>query len=556
MANILVVEDESIVGLDIKSRLQRLGHQVPDVVASGEQAIIQAEALLPELILMDIMLQGEMNGLEAADIIRERLDIPVIFLTAYSDESTLERAKEAGPYGYVLKPFKDRELYTTIELGLVKHQNERRLRQAHDQLETRIQERTAELARVNEELRREIEERKRAAEEKDRLAEQLRQSQKMEALGRLAAGVAHDFNNMLTIINGYSELVLACMGEEDSLYADVKAVKEAGERATVLTGQLLAFGRRQLLDSQVLDLNREVTKTLQMFQRLIGEDIELRADLQSSEPYVETDPGQFDQVLVNLVINARDSMSRGGRIDIETADVEFAAADIRSRVDIGPGSYVRLRVRDTGCGMNEDILSRVFEPFFTTKSKDKGTGLGLSVVYGIVEQSGGHIEVTSEADVGTTVEIFLPRAEGRPEKLMPMPEQTAVGSLKESILLVEDEDVVRELANRILCDCGYRVLEARKGEEALMLAELHDGPIHLLLTDVVMPEMSGRQLAENLIPLRPDMKILYMSGYTDDTILRYGIQAGDVDFLQKPFAPKALVTKVRQVLNQKRRRLQ
>jgi len=207
-------------------------------------------------------------------------------------------------------------------------------------------------------------------------------------------------------------------------------------------------------------------------------------------------------------------------------------------------------VRDTGCGMDEDILSRIFEPFFTTKPKEKGTGLGLSVVYGIVEQSGGYIEVASEVGVGTTIDIFLPRAEGRPEVSAPVPEQVAVGSRKESILLVEDEDVVRELAHRILRDCGYRVLEARKGEEALMLAELHEGPIHLLLTDVVMPEMSGRQLAENLTPMRPDIKILYMSGYTDDTILRYGIQAGDVDFLQKPFAPKALVAKVRQVLNQ------
>jgi len=550
MAKILVVEDESIVGLDIKNRLQRLGHQVPDIIASGEQAIAQAEALMPELILMDIMLQGEMNGLEAADIIRERLNIPVIFLTAYSDESTLERAKAAGPYGYVLKPFKDRELYTTIELGLVKHQNEQKLRQAYDQLEMRVEERTAELACVNEELRHEIEERKRAAEEKDRLAEQLRQSQKMEALGRLAAGVAHDFNNMLTIINGYSELVLACMGEEDSLYADIKTIKEAGERATVLTGQLLAFGRRQLLDSRLLDLNQEVAKTLQMFQRLIGEDIELLANLQSAAPYVETDPGQFDQVLVNLVINARDAMARGGRIEIETADVELSEGTTQTRVHIAPGSYVRLRVRDTGCGMNEEILSRVFEPFFTTKPKDKGTGLGLSVVYGIVEQSGGHIEIVSQPDVGTTVDIFLPRAKGQPEPTQPEPKQTAVGSQKESILLVEDEDVVRDLAHRILRDCGYCVLEARKGEEALMLAELHEGPIHLLLTDVVMPKMSGRQLAEHLTPLRPDMKVLYMSGYTDDTILRYGIQAGDVAFLQKPFAPRALMDKVRQILTQ------
>ena len=550
MANILVVEDESIVGLDIQTRLQRLGYDVPEVVASGEEALVQVEALKPDLVLMDIMLEGEMDGIQTADLVRGRYDIPVVFLTAYSDESTLDRAKITSPYGYLLKPFKDRELYTTIEMGFCKHQVEKKLRYAHDELEQRVQERTAELARVNEELKLEIEERKRADEQKTGLEAQLRQSQKMEALGRLAGGIAHDFNNMLTIITGYSELVLDDMSEEDPRYRDIKTVQDAGNRAATLTSQLLAFGRRQMLNYQSLDLNQAVSSIYDMLVRLIGEDIELLADLQPDLHCVKTDPGQFDQVLINLAINARDAMLRGGKLFIETSDVELDEAHTRRHVNVTPGFYVRLRVRDTGCGMSEKIRSRIFEPFFTTKPKGESTGLGLSVVYGIVEQSGGHIDVASKSGKGTTFDIYLPQT-GRVSEVQK--EQQTRPSFREgaeSILLVEDEEEVLKLTRRILLDHGFHVLEARKGEDALVLSELHEGRIHLLLTDVVMPEMSGRQLAERLTPLRPDMKVLYMSGYTDDTVLRYGIQEKEMPFLQKPFSPEALIGKVWQALNQ------
>jgi len=316
----------------------------------------------------------------------------------------------------------------------------------------------------------------------------------------------------------------------------------------LLTDQLLAFGRRQMLNYQFLDLNQVVTKTHQMLQRMIGEDIELIPELQSRLHYVRTDPGQFDQILINLAVNARDAMPQGGKLFIETANVELDEAYSHSAVNIKPGSYVRLRVRDTGCGMSEEDLSHLFEPFFTTKPN--GTGLGLSLVYGIVEQSGGNIDVASKPGEGTTFDIYLPQAHVVPEPEERSHEERAPPTGTESILLVEDEDVVRNLARRILRDHGYHVLEARRGEEALVLSELHKGPIDLLLTDVVMPEMSGRQLAQHLCLLRPDMKVLYMSGYTDDMILRYGVQEEEVSFLQKPFVPKTLVAKVRQVLNQ------
>ena len=548
MTKILVVEDESIVGLDIQNRLQRFGFEVSDVVASGEEAITSSAEMTPDLVLMDIMLQGDMDGVEAADLIRARHDIPVIFLTAYSDEGTLERAKTTNPHGYVLKPFEDRELYTTIQVVLGRHESDRELKKLHDELEVRVQERTAELARVNTELRREIEERKRADEQKVRLAEQLRQSQKMESLGRLAAGVAHDFNNMLTIINGYSALALDNVDPDDPLHQDIETIKDAGERASLLTEQLLAFGRRQLLDIQRFDIHRAMGGTFQMLQRLIGEDIQLIIDLQPGVYCVETDPGQFDQVLFNLAINARDAMLGGGQLFIETAVVELDEKYARCHVDVAPGPYVRIRVRDTGCGMSQDLLSRVFEPFFTTKPKGKGTGLGLSVVYGIVEQSGGHIDIASQPDRGTTVDLYLPRVAGAPEAPSPRQAPATLQGDRENILLVEDEEVVRDLAHRVLRDHGYSVLEARGGEEALVLCELHDGPIHLLLTDVVMPEMSGPQLAERLVPLRPDMKVIFMSGYTDDKILQYGISEEEMSFLQKPFTPAHLAAKVRQAL--------
>jgi signal transduction histidine kinase len=549
MSKILIVEDEGIVGLDIQKRLDRMGHQVCGVVSSGAEAIREVEKHAPDLVLMDIMIEGGMDGVETAERLRQRFGTPIVFLTAYSDNATLQRAKITQPFGYILKPFKDRELHSTIEIVLHRRQLEKNLQEAHDELERRVQERTRELARVNEELKREIEERQRAAQEKALLQEQLRQTQKMEALGQLAGGVAHDFNNMLTIITGYSELVLNCMGEDDPLYRDVRAIKEAGHRAAALTGQLLTFGRRHVMQYRTLDLNRAVEKAGDMLQRMIGEDIHLELRLQEGLYYVRTDPGQFDQLLLNLAVNARDAMPRGGRLTLSTHNLELDKPCTSRFVNLEPGSYACLRVADTGTGIGEEILGRIFEPFFTTKEKGRGTGLGLSMAYSIVTQSGGQIDVSSQPGEGTVFAIYLPKAEGVPEPEVERlygPEERLLGN--EIILLVEDEDVVRDLARRILHDHGYDVLEARQGEEALALAELHGGPIHLLLTDVVMPKMSGRQLAEHLGPRWPDMKVLYMSGYTDDAILRYGVREEEVSFLQKPFSSEGLVAKVRQVL--------
>jgi len=551
MTSILIVEDESIVGLDIQKRLLRMGYSVSAVVASGEAAIESVRETPPDLALMDIHIQGEMDGVETAAHLRSQTDIPIVFLTAYSDENTLQRAKTTEPYAYVLKPFKDRELNTTIEIALYRHSIEKELQQAHDHLELRVQERTAELARVNTELKGEIEQRKRADEANTQLEEQLRQSQKMEALGQLAGGVAHDFNNMLTIITGYSELVLGCINEKEPLYNDLKAIKEAGDRAAVLTSQLLTFGRRQALEYTVLNLNTAVNTAHGMLQRMIGEDIFFEIDLHPATLFVRTDSGQFNQVLVNLVVNARDAMPQGGNLRIETSNIALEQPLINRLVHLQPGDYALLRIVDTGKGMDADILGRIFEPFFTTKSKGKGTGLGLAMVYSIVKQSGGQIDVSSAPGTGTTFDIYLPLSEVEPkaEPEKQTAQRKTLEQLSGTILLVEDEDVVRDLAHRVLRDQGFDVLEARKGEEALVLAELHDGTIDLLLTDVVMPEMSGHQLAQHLGPQRPNMRILYMSGYTNDDVLRYGVQQGHVPFLQKPFGPDDLVAKVHQVLN-------
>ena len=384
-----------------------------------------------------------------------------------------------------------------------------------------------------------------------RMEEQLRQSQKMEAVGRLAGGVAHDFNNLLTAISGYSDLLLHRLPEYSTLRRDVEEIRKAGDRAAALTRQLLAFSRRQVLQPKVLDLNGVVTKMGQMLRRLIGEDIELSIDLSPSLSRVKADPGQIEQVIVNLAVNARDAMPDGGRITIATADAELSPAYAAAHPGVRPGPHVLLSVADTGQGMSDETQAHLFEPFFTTKERGKGTGLGLATVYGIVQQSGGHIRVNSAADRGSTFLIYLPRveapedgAQGTDRPLLPHPSPGT-----ETVLLAEDEEVVRRLAREILSGNGYKVLEAGNGREALLLSEAHRGEIHLLLTDVVMPKMSGRELCERIRLLRPGIRILYMSGYTDDAILRDGVLEDGIPFLQKPFTPEALARKVREVLD-------
>ena len=381
------------------------------------------------------------------------------------------------------------------------------------------------------------------------LEEEFHQAQKMEAVGRLVGGVAHDFNNLLTIISGYGQLAYDVLGAESELRPYMDEILKAGERASALVRRLLAFTRRQALEPQVLDLNSVVSDTEKMVRRLIGEDIEIVTVLPLGLGAVRSDLAQIEQVLVNLSVNARDAMPNGGKLIIETANLDLNEAYAEIHLAVTPGPYVMLAVSDTGSGMDAHTRSHMFEPFFTTKAKGKGTGLGLATVYGVVKQSGGNIWVYSEPGKGTTFKIYLPRVVApvgppQPKVIHAPPPQ---GS--ETILLVEDEEGIRLLVLGILRARGYTVLEARGPHEALEISKKFDGLIHLLFTDVVMPQMGGREVAEQITSARPSTKVLYMSGYTDHAIAYHGVLDPGVAFLQKPFTPEALAQKVREVLD-------
>jgi two-component system, cell cycle sensor histidine kinase and response regulator CckA len=461
-----------------------------------------------DLILSDNTLPSY-DGLSALMDAREKCpDVPFVFVSGTLGEEVAIEALKLGATDYVLKQRLSR-LMPALQRAL-----------------------------------REVEERSQRKE----LEHQFRQSQKMEAIGRLAGGIAHDFNNMLTVINGYSEMLLQNLNPDDPKRRNVEQIKQAGERAASLTRQLLSFSRKQVLDLKVLDLNAVAANLDEMLQRLIGEDIDLVTLLKPGLGRVKADQGQVEQVLMNLVVNARDAM-QGGTLTVETANVELDEAYARQHVDVQPGPYVMLAVSDTGCGMDEETQSRVFEPFFTTKEQGKGTGLGLTTVYGIVKQGGGHIWVHSEVGRGTTFKIYLPRVEGDITSDEPGAANTKAISGTETILLVEDETEVRHLVREILGKSGYLVLEAEHSDKAVQFCGEYPGKIHLMVTDVVMPGMSGRELAQRVKSSRPDMTVLFISGYTDDAVIRHGILGTAVAFLQKPFTSDGLLRKVRGLLD-------
>ncbi|MBI2222307.1 MAG: response regulator [Acidobacteria bacterium] len=383
--------------------------------------------------------------------------------------------------------------------------------------------------------------------ERHMLEEQFRQAQKVESIGQLAGGVAHDFNNLLTAIQGYCELLASELGSDSRHQNDIAEIRHASERAAALTRQLLAFGRRQILEPRVLDLRDSLRGIEPMIRRLIGEDLDVVFHTSDEAARVKADPGQVEQVILNLALNARDAMPQGGSLLLEVTTADLDESYARRHVSVRPGRYVMLSVSDTGVGMHAETQARIFEPFFTTKPRGRGTGLGLSTVYGIVKQSGGNIWVYSEPGHGSTFKVYLPRVEETVDQPTSLPAPDILTG-SETILVVEDEPGVRELVRKVLERYGYRVLVAATPVEALALGEQYNEPIDLLMTDVVLPEMSGRSLASQMVTSRPRMRVMYMSGYTENAIVHHGVLDADTPFLQKPFTPDALARKVRAVL--------
>ena len=478
-----------------------------------------------------------------------RLDGIIKAITAASSVAT---AALLVPIAPVLVALPSPTELRKINEGLATEIEERKaaedqVRRMNTELETRVSERTAELrdanaqlSTANRELRDEID-RRRAAEA------QLVQAQKMEAIGRLAGGVAHDFNNLLTVILGFADMALDSTGADAPTRSHLDEIRNAGLRAASLTNQLLAFSRKQILQPRVIDLKTVVSEMDRMLRRLLGDDIEFATVHGPNLGHVKADPSQIEQVIMNIAVNARDAMPRGGKLTIETANVHLDEAYCRDHVGANPGAYVLLAISDTGHGMTEETKTRIFEPFFTTKELGKGTGLGLSTVFGIIKQSGGNIGVYSEPGHGTTFKIYLPRVEEAGEKLHAEKHLAARGS--ETVLLCEDDEKVRVLVRTSLASLGYTVLEAATAEEALLFQNRYAGRIDLLLTDLVMPRMNGRDLADRLRTLLPELKVLFMSGYTEHSIVHDGALGQDFHFLQKPFTPESLGRRVRELLD-------
>jgi two-component system cell cycle sensor histidine kinase/response regulator CckA len=469
-----------------------------------------------DLILADYSIPG-FDGMTALILARQHCpDVPFLFVSATIGEELAIDAMHQGATDYVLKQ----------RLGRLVPSVQRALRELDDRAE-----------------------RKRAEEALRQSEKQFRQSQKMEAVGRLAGGIAHDFNNLLTIIMGYSQVLLTELGPQHPLRGKIEETLKAGERAATLIRQLLTFSRKQSLDPKILSLNTAVTSLESLLRRLIGEDIQLVSKLDPTNGRLRADQAQLEQVLVNLVVNARDAMPKGGTLTIETAQVELTRSPVYHLTPLLPGPYVRLAVSDTGCGMDRMTQSHIFEPFFTTKGEGKGSGLGLSTVFGIVTQSGGAIDVTSRVGHGTRFDLYFPSVESdilttAPTQPLGQPQRGT-----ETILLVEDEPSVRMLVRDELRKLGYRVVEAKNGVEACLLATQQAASLQLLLTDVVMPGMGGRELAQHLSVIRPDLRTLFISGYMDDVGIMAGQEEGTSSFLQKPFTPEVLGRAVRNLLD-------
>ena len=643
-ARILIVEDERLIAEELRERLTSMGCTVVGAAVSGDQAIRSAEALRPDLVLMDIRLKGEMDGIEAAGRIARAQGTPIVFLTAHSDHATVERAKQARPHGYILKPLQEHELRVTLSLALHRCRLERELRASEQRFLTtlssigdaviatdidgrvtfvnavaeqltgwsreeadgrpvsaifqvtpecgdgprphpieaalagrsavapvepvvlitragvpRLIEHSAAPIADGDEVRgvvlvfRDIT-RRRMQEDAARQAElRLREAQKLEAVGRLAGGVAHDVNNMMTVVTGYADLLLSELAADDPNRSLVEELKQAGDRTAGITRQLLSFSRHRIPRPQVACVGDLLASIDGLLGQVVTPSITLRRLTHVRHARIRVDGGQFEQIMLNLVLNARDAMPRGGTLTIETTvNALDAGWHDDDDVQLPPGEYVLVTVTDTGAGVAPEISERIFEPFFSTKADGHGIGLGLSVVREMVRSSGGQVRLYSEPGHGSSFTLYFPRVSDVDEQpARPIGEDDDDDLRAEGepvVLLAEDEESVRALTRTLLEQHGYVVLAARDGEEALELASAYDGHIDVLVTDVVMPRLGGRDLAQRIGALRPDIRALFMSGYTADTVLRRGIMHDGLAFLQKPFKGRHFLAAVRDVL--------
>jgi two-component system cell cycle sensor histidine kinase/response regulator CckA len=570
MATILAVDDNPTNRESLVSLLSHLGHRVLEA-GDGLQGLEIVHSDRPDLIIADILMPT-MNGFELVAKLRQDPStslIPVIFYSAtFLSDELQDLARACGVSWVLSKPFESEETRHVIRLALTSgntvaptapsdeaqikvvqilnnklFDRNALLHELNAQSERRIEERTSELLTMNHRLQEQIVEREKAE-------KQLFQLQRLDAIGRLAGGVAHDFNNLLGVVLGESEILLD-RSRDEAIVHGLELIRDSARRGADLTRQLLAFGRRQVLEPRVLNLNTVVADLEKLLRRLIGEDIEVDFHADPHLRNVRADLSQIEQVILNLAINARDAMQPGGKLNIVTANVSFDEAYVNRRSVVRPGSYAQLVVSDTGCGMDEQIQSRMFEPFFTTKEQGKGTGLGLAMVYGIIKQSGGYIWVYSEPGHGTAFKIYLPVVEPQvqAQQYVEPTEALPVGS--ETILLVEDDSSLREVTCKFLQGSGYKVIEAASPHEALCIAEHYQGSIDFLLTDVILPRMNGRELAIQLTAKWPRIAVLYVSGYTDGIVKDgvHGVLEDGLAFLQKPYSRRALIRKVREVLD-------
>ena len=595
---VLVVDDDAQMLRSI-SDILRLGGYSAVVAGSGSEAIDLTRKMTfgPAVALVDLKLP-DMDGIELVGRLREIAGLTeVVILTGNASVDSAVRALRENSNDYLVKPVQPEHLIGTIERAAERWQRRRAeegMRESQDRLRLifdhvsdalyiaddagRIIDANPAACMLSGESLEQIQTRNmtdvlpqngthsldvrstafapgvlvytvRDLTRQRKLEDQLMQAQKMEAVGQLAGGVAHDFNNLLTVIMSYSSLLLADAAPDATDRDDIQAISDAAARAAGLTRQLLAFSRKQVLQLQAVNVNAIVTDIEKMLRRLIGEDISLSTHLDPDLALISADPGQLEQVLLNLAVNARDAMPDGGALTLTTDNADLSEEHSNRHMGAVPGKYIMLAVTDTGTGMTKEVQQRLFEPFYTTKGAGKGTGLGLATVHGIVKQLGGDVYVYSEVGHGTTFKVYFPHLTTTPEPVVAAQESREAPRGSETILLAEDDDALRSLGARVLGAFGYRVLVARTGAEALRIVANHEGPIDLVATDVVMPEMSGSQLVAEVLKARPGIRVLFMSGYTDDEVMRRGVIDGQTAFLQKPFTPDVLAHKVRAVLD-------